>query len=1004
KRVRLDDKNFIIAHARDLRTLHEYMEVNARMQFMFDSVPLVLTFWDKDLNMVECNEDAVRRFSLSCKQEFKERFFDLSPEFQPDGSPSTERAMEYLREGFAVGHVEFEWMHRDFSGTDIPTEVLCFRSEYQGEEILFACSRDLRELKASQQREREMSNRIQLMFNATPLVIQYWGRDYKCIECNKTTLDFYGVDSIEEHDSRLLDFLPEFQPNGKPSWEQWTLHLEKIFTEGYTRFDFSVEKHGGTIFLEVLGVRMKYNDDLVVVTYSNDVTQLKQTLIRMREADERTKLMLGGTPIACYLINKDFEAIDCNNETLNLFDFEDKGEGIVKFREVFSKHWSSEMEKHFAKAIETGNERFEWVLQKPRNSESIPCDITFIRFTHRSEYVVAAYIFDLRVMKEMLRERQRMEIAEESSRAKSRFLARMSHEIRTPLSAVLGISEIQLQDPALTTGTEEAFAKIHNSASTLLGIVNDILDLSKIEAGKLSIINDRYEVASMIGDIVQLHLVFMGNKKIKFRIFVDDKIPAFLIGDELRIKQVLNNLLSNAFKYTEEGAVELSINCQEDEEENHVALVISIRDSGMGMSQEQVDILCDDYTRFHEREKRLVDGTGLGMPIVYNLVQMMSGKLDVESEVGKGTNIIVRIPQEIASHELLGTETANSLQQFEIAMGVTAKRFKFVPEPMPYGSVLVVDDVSANLYVAQGLLRFYDLKIETCDSGFEAIERVRQGNVYDIIFMDHMMPKLDGAETTERLRNMGYTHPIVALTANALIGQAEEFMRNGFDGFISKPIQTMHLNTILTKFIRDKQPQDVIDMARKAGSKPASSGGIDNYLDRPDVAIKLRVDFAKSQKNVLSDIKWALEARDTKTAHRLAHTLKGLAGVIKESRLVNVSADLERMLMQGETGEEVTRQVALLEQELTPVLESMKKELADSGIALPPGRVLDRNRTMELLDRLAELLAADSAENLELIEELRGVPEAAILVKQVEDFDFDAASKTLVTLKEILEA
>jgi|GEM_PF-322144 len=1012
KRVKLDGKNFVIAHGRDLRDLYKYMEANKRMQFIFDAVPLVLTSWDKDLNMIECNEEAVRRFGLAGKEEFKERFFELSPEFQPDGSPSKEKAIEYMQKGFSTGHVEFEWMHRKPDGTDIPSEVLCFRSRFRGEEILLTCDRDLRELKESQRREREMSIRIQLMFNATPLIIEYWNREYDCIECNKTALDFYGFTSIEEHKHKVQSSMPEFQPNGKPSWEQWTMHLEKIFEEGYARFDFMEKRpNGDQVFLEILGVRMKYDNNLVVVTYANDVTQLKKALVRMREADERTKLMLNGTPVACYLINSDFEAIDCNNETLKLFDFEDKGEGIGKFREVFSKYWFYEMRKHFSKALESGSDRFEWVLQKPGNGEAIPCDIAFIRFSHREEFVVAAYIFDLRVLKEMLRERQRVESAEESSRAKSRFLARMSHEIRTPLSAVLGISEIQLQNPTLPTSMEEAFAKIHNSASTLLGIVNDILDLSKIEAGKMSLVNEKYEVASLISDVVQLHIIYQNNKKVKFQIKLDEQIPAFLIGDELRIKQILGNLLSNAFKYTESGAVELSVRCEADVvKENHVMLAIGISDTGMGMTKTQVDALYDEYTRFHEQEKRLVGGTGLGMPIVYSLVQMMGGQITVESEVGEGTKVLVYVPQKVASQEVLGPETVHNLQQFEMTMGVAAKRFKFTPEPMPYGRVLVVDDVEANLYVAQSLLLFYDLAIETCNSGHEAIEKIRQGNVYDIMFMDHMMPNLDGVETTAILREMGYTHPIVALTANALIGQAEEFMRNGFDGFISKPIQTTHLNTILIKFIRDKQPQEVIEAARSAGSRYVASqgadGGIESYLERPEVANKLRADFARSQKNVLSEISQALDSGDPKTAHRLAHTLKGLAGIIKESRLAKVSGDLEALLNgdegQPDAAEEIARRMSVLEEELILVFNHIESALSNAPEA-EPERALGRDKTKELLDRLAESLNEDSAENLDLIEELRGIPEAAILVRQVEELDFETASKTLATLRDVLE-
>jgi len=1007
QRVKIGERYLVIAYTRDLRDFYRFVETTEQMQFLFDAVPLVLTFWDKDFNIVECNQKAVQQFGLSSKEEFKEKFFELSPEFQPDGMPSKKKAIESLQRGFSLGHAKFEWMHQSPDGTEIPSEVFCFRSKYKGEDIVLACARDIRELKESQRREDETNKRIQLIFNTAPILIEHWNKDYKLIDCNQTALNFFEFQSLEKYQERLLDTMPEFQPNGKPSWEQWTQFLEKIFEKGYTRFDFVDKKiNGEIVFLEILGVRMEYDNNLMAVTYSNDVTQLKQTLVRMREADERTQLMLGGTPIACYLISKDFEAIDCNNETLHLFGFADKTDGIVKFREIILEHQFDSLKKHFDKALETGTERFEWVLQQPGSKESIPCDIAFTRLTHKGGYVVAAYIFDLRVIKEALRERQRVEVAEESSRAKSRFLARMSHEIRTPLAAILGISEIHLQNPTLTPVTEGAFIKIFNSANTLLGLVNDILDLSKIEAGKMSLMNRKYEVASMISDIVQLHLIYLGSKNIRFRIYVDEQLPTFLIGDELRIKQILGNLLSNAFKYTEAGSVELSLSCQTNGTEvNHITLAIGVRDTGMGMTQKQVDALYDEYARFHEQGKRL-EGTGLGMSIVYSLIKMMDGQISVESEEGKGTNIMVYMPQEIASQEVLGKETVRNLQRFGSNTRSTAKKFKFVPEPMPYGSVLVVDDVDTNLYVAKGLLLFYGLKIETCESGYEAIEKVKQGNIYDIIFMDHMMPNMDGLETTKTLREMGYTHPIVALTANALVGQVEEFLRNGFDGFISKPIQTAHLNSTLTKFVRDKQPPEVIEAARSAdGIDPVQgNGGIDGYLDKPDVADKLRADFARSQRNVLPDLKRALQAGDVKTAHRLAHTLKGLAAIIKEASLTRAAADLESLLAHGERGEVAMRQLSVLEQELTPVLEGIIEEAKMPNDNTPqPGVAFDKDKTRGLLDRLEVSMSRDSAENLDLAEDLKSIPEAAVWVRLVEDFDFDTALKTLPALREVLK-
>jgi len=400
------------------------------------------------------------------------------------------------------------------------------------------------------------------------------------------------------------------------------------------------------------------------------------------------------------------------------------------------------------------------------------------------------------------------EAAEESSKSKSRFLARMSHEIRTPITAVLGVSEIQLRNQVLPPQTEEAFAKVYDSSKTLLNIVNDILDFSKIESGKMPLINNVYDVASLVSDAAQLHLVYLENKEVAFKMYVDETLPSKLIGDSLRIRQIINNLLTNAFKYTQAGEVSLDLYCKdmETKSEKYIELVISIRDTGIGMSEEQIEELNainSEYVRFHEQEKHSV-GTGLGLPIVYSLVQMMNAQIDLKSRQGEGSHIIIRIPQKVSGKEILGRELANSLQNFEVGTWMSEKELEFKPEPMPYGKVLVVDDVDSNLYVAEAMLDAFKLNIELCESGQEALDKVREGNVYDIIFMDHMMPGMDGIEVTKTLRDKGYDHPIVALTANAVKGQAELFMESGFSGFMSKPIDINRLNSYLVRFVKDR--------------------------------------------------------------------------------------------------------------------------------------------------------------------------------------------------------
>jgi len=419
--------------------------------------------------------------------------------------------------------------------------------------------------------------------------------------------------------------------------------------------------------------------------------------------------------------------------------------------------------------------------------------------------------------------------AEQSNRSKSIFLSQMSHEIRTPMNAILGIAEIHFRDETLQQDTKNAFGKIYESGDLLLNIINAILDLSKIESGKLELVQLKYDIPSLINDTAQLNRMRYDNKPIKFNVQVDENTPVDLYGDELRIKQILNNILSNAFKYTDEGKIEFAVSVESghepqlnmtshersDSSDDDVTLVFRVSDTGQGMTSNQLERLFDEYSRFNLKTNRSVVGVGLGMSITKRLIDLMDGEIIVESEPDKGSVFTVRIPQKRMSLAVCGPELAEKLHSFRFQSAAIAKKTQFIREYMPYGSVLVVDDIESNIYVIRGMLMPYGLKIDTASSGFEAIKKIDDGNKYDIVFMDHMMPKMDGIETTKILRGMGYTQTIVALTANALIGRAEMFMKNGFDGFISKPIDSRELNLTLNEQIRNKKPPEVIEAARQ---------------------------------------------------------------------------------------------------------------------------------------------------------------------------------------------
>jgi signal transduction histidine kinase/DNA-binding response OmpR family regulator len=412
--------------------------------------------------------------------------------------------------------------------------------------------------------------------------------------------------------------------------------------------------------------------------------------------------------------------------------------------------------------------------------------------------------------------------AENASKSKSAFLATMSHEIRTPLNAIIGLSEIELQK-TLPEETHIDLEKIYNSGSSLLGIINDVLDISKIEAGSFELVPAVYDTPSLINDAVQLNIVRIGLKRIEFELIVDETIPLRLFGDELRIKQILNNLLSNAFKYTDRGRVTLRVDWEKKDWD--ALLTFTVSDTGRGIKKENMEKLFVKYSQFDTQANRNIEGTGLGLHITKNLVELMHGDISVESEYGKGSVFVVRIHQEIIDLQPIGKENAENLRNHRFMNTKLLGRNKnLIRSYMPYGKVLIVDDVETNLDVVKGLMLPYGLVIECASSGREAIEKVRELadnpgiQKYDAIFMDHMMPEMDGIEAVRIIRDeldseYARTVPIIALTANALSGNEAMFLSNGFNTYISKPIDIMQLNQALNTWIRNKQNGETLKRA-----------------------------------------------------------------------------------------------------------------------------------------------------------------------------------------------
>ncbi len=390
------------------------------------------------------------------------------------------------------------------------------------------------------------------------------------------------------------------------------------------------------------------------------------------------------------------------------------------------------------------------------------------------------------------------EAANQANEAKSYFLSTMSHDIRTPMNAIIGMNEMILRD-----SRDDVIAmyaeNIRAAGNTLLGIINDILDFSKIEAGKMEIMEVDYNCASLLNDIVNMVQRKADEKNLDFRLDVDPDIPRCLHGDEIRIKQVITNILSNAVKYTNNGSVTFSIKSSECKDNSgYVMLHVSVEDTGIGIKKEDLDKLFVAFERIDEKKNRNIEGTGLGMAIAQSFLNMMGSRIQVESEYGKGSVFSFDLKQKVVQWEPLG-EFDSAYKSF-----LREKQQYKVQFVAPDARVLVVDDNVINLKVFVNLLRETRIQIDTAESGDACIALYKQ-NRYDLIFLDHMMPDKDGIETIKELKECKDTlnakTPIVCLTANAVSGMREMYINAGFDDYITKPIDTVKLENMLRTYL-----------------------------------------------------------------------------------------------------------------------------------------------------------------------------------------------------------
>ncbi len=533
---------------------------------------------------------------------------------------------------------------------------------------------------------------------------------------------------------------------------------------------------------------------------------------RLLEAEERTQIMLDAMPLCCSFWDERFRNIDCNEEATRLFGLSSKQEFLDRFYELSPKYQpngglSSELVlERIQEAFDTGGARFEWVHQTS-SGEPIPAEVTLVRVKRGNGYIVAGYVRDLRELKAMLAEMRKTEdelrlardLAEKNAKAKSEFLANMSHEIRTPMNAILGMTHL-LAGTEMTDKQREYVDKAGHSANLLLRIINDILDFSKIDAGRMEMEAIAFSLRQLIRNVHDVVMEQAASRSLILRFTVSPDAPDSLIGDPLRLEQILLNLLSNALKFTHTGEVSLKISPEiHAEAPGQARILFEVRDTGIGMTPEQLSGLFMPFTQADTSTTRKYGGTGLGLAICRSLVELMHGKIWCDSRPGKGSTFSFAIPFPLPADDTPPASDGHHASSEKTPDEQAEDDFADLRDMR----VLLAEDNEINQMIASELLTNKGVAVDVAGTGLEALAAL-ESKQYDVVLMDIQMPQMDGLTATARIRTNPALKglPVIAMTAHAMAGDREVSLHSGMDDHLTKPIDPPVLYLALRKWGR----------------------------------------------------------------------------------------------------------------------------------------------------------------------------------------------------------